>query len=581
MIRQTMRLLALAAAGLVLAGGAWGQVLRQGSNPAFMVAAEYFGASAGREIQSSKFPPPGVTESDPADLPVRPYVSLTVGGATTSDTPTITAGNTADITFTLGGATFSETVAPANLDRRNGGCDSATKANLPVSVQIGGAKGDSSVTFRVTSPDDAGLANGNVICFWVPNVQATLVTVSAPGVMPAVMGVTVTASIAQGVANNNPFPTLINGNNVDTTGMPTADNSSGAPGPITDRIVFTAAPALATSLGAGGTGLVSLADRTKIASGGTADPSAADPSMAAMGVSVGSLSIAASPAAGMIWKLDGSGAVATASTETSGLDTLDASLGGQVMISVGGPFQDGDKVVFGTGTSARQVEPDEDGMASTAVELKPVTDMGIVYVPGGAGVLKPSTFAAAAMYSFNSLDNNNSLPIMTSTGRIDYAGINVEAYAYGVVRGGGIDTSYGRATCEAASGMCQLFADCTDQDGMNYFGGPVPIPAGATAVIDSDALAGALGGGWEKGRGRCDIYSTAPLAFQHMIRSHGLLINNSVVVGRHLDEDTSTAEAIKEVVDDICASVGNADADGAVGGEADYACMPVDTMPSL
>ena len=572
MIRQTVRSLALAAVGLALAGGAWGQVLRQATNPAFMVAAEYFGATAGREIQSSKFGPPGVTET-PDDLAVRPYVSLTVGGATGAGA--ITGGNTADITFTLGGATFSETVAPANLDRRDAGCDTATKGALQVALQSGGAKGDHSATFRVTSPD-AGLADGNIICFWVPNLQATLVTVSAPGVTPAVMGVTVTASITQGVTNNDPFPTVINGNNVDAAGMATADNTSGMPGPITDRTVFTAASALTTSLGEGGTASVALADRTKIASGGVADPSADDPTMATMGLMVGSLSIAPAANADMIWKLDGSGPVATASTDGGALDTLDASLGGQVKLTVGGPFQDGDKVVFGTGATARQVQPGDDGMASTAVELKPTTAMGIVYVPSGTGILEPSTFAAGGMYSFNNLDNNNALPIMTSTGSIKYAGIEIEGYAYGVVRGGGIESSIVRATCNAPSGMCQVFASCRDQSGMSYFGGPVEIAAGATGRIDSDGIAAALGGGWDSGRGACDIYSTHDLAVQHMVRSHDTLINNSAVVGRDLDENTDKIDAIQKVVDNICNSVvGIADVDLTMTGDQPTPCRTV------
>ena len=45
MIRQTVRSLALAALAFALAGGAWGQALRQGSSDAAMVALEYFGAT--------------------------------------------------------------------------------------------------------------------------------------------------------------------------------------------------------------------------------------------------------------------------------------------------------------------------------------------------------------------------------------------------------------------------------------------------------------------------------------------------------------------------------------------------------
>ena len=573
MIRQTVRSLALAALGLALASGAWGQSLRQSASMPAMVALEYFGAAGGREIEASGF------DLDSATTGLqRPYVALT-------PTAAISVGNVADITFTLTGATFSQTVSPANLDRRSACTSSDTTEGLSISVAGGGARTDSSVTFRVEAT--AAFDSSAALCFWVPNLQATLANLSPPGTPPAdqMMGVAVTATIKQGVTNSNPFPARISGPaaaDVDTDSSGSVDGAEVGNAPNAPSSIFIGERALVTSLGDGGMAMVALADRSKIASGGTPDPSASDPKAAAMGLLVGTLSVkVATNAATEIWQLDGGGFVVDG-------DDLDGSLGGQVMLSVGGPFQDGDKVVFDLpGESTRSVTP-SGGMASTSVELAPDTTTPIVYVPGGTGVLRPAKFAAMAKYAFNSLDNNSALPIMASVGSITYQGITVQAYAYGVVRGGGMDTSYGRATCEAASGMCQLFADCTDQDGTAHFGGPVPIAAGATAVIDSDALAGALGGGWDKGRGRCDIWSTAPLAFQHMVRSHGLLINNSAVVGRGLDENAD--DSIQGVVDRICASVGMGDGlqDGDDDPEnpgtplvtdVDTVCTPVDTMP--
>ena len=570
MIRQTVRSLALVAAGLLLAGGAWGQVLRQSTSAEQMVALEYFGAAGGREILSAGFD----VDADPADRTsaVRPYVALTPGAE-------IAIGNVANITYALGGATFSQTVSPANLDLRST-CTAATpSAGLSVSVVNGGAKTDREVTFRVEAT--AALTSAVAICFWVPNVQATLVNTSPPGTAAAdqVMGVTVTATIEQGVTNSAPFPARISGplsNDADANDDGDAvDGAEVGSSPNSDKVIFTAKRALTTGLGTGQMAMVALADRSKIASGGTADPSASNPNTAVMGVSVGTLSIAAAPNAGSIWKLDGKDAVYT----TGAGGGIDSTLGGQVMVMVSGPFQDGDKVVFGSGSSVRQVKP-TGMMASTSLELA-VGTTPIVYVPGGTGVLKPSTFAAGAKYAFNNLDNNSALSIMGSTGTISYAGISVEGYAYGVVRGGGTDSSYLRVTCEAASGKCDVFGDCTDQDGMNYFGGPVPVPAGATAVWSSEDIAAVLDGGWEKGRGRCDIYSTAPLAVQHMVRAGHALINNSAVVGRHLDEDTDAIDAIRMVVDDICESVGEGDLtnDGNGDAEVDTACMPVDVSP--
>ena len=169
MIRQTARSLALVAAGLLLAGGAWGQVLRQSTSDAPMVALEYFGVAGGREILSAGFD----VDTDPADrtVAVRPYVALTPG------TP-ITTGNVADITFTLTGATFSQTAGPANLDLRTACTAASAEAGLSVSVSSGGARGDSSVTYRVEATADAGLTTSQSICFWVPNVRATLANLS-------------------------------------------------------------------------------------------------------------------------------------------------------------------------------------------------------------------------------------------------------------------------------------------------------------------------------------------------------------------------------------------------------------------
>ena len=278
------------------------------------------------------------------------------------------------------------------------------------------------------------------------------------------------------------------------------------------------------------------------------------------------------PKAASIWQLDGGGAVINDDGD------LDSSLGGQITLSVGGPFQDGDRVVLNLGETARSVAP-EGGMATTSLALEPRTTP-VVYVPGGTGILKPSAFALMTKYAFNSLDNNDDLPIMASVGRISYAGIDVEGYAYGVVRGGGIESSVVRVTCNAPSGMCHVFADCMDQAGMGYFGGPVPIPAGTTGVIDSDDIAAALGGGWDSGRGACDIYSTHDLSVQHMVRSGDSLINNSTVFGRDLDENTDSIDAIKMVVDNICASVGSGDPETVDDAEVDTVCLPVDVSPA-
>ena len=561
MIRQTMRSLALLSAGLLLAGGAWGQVLRQSTSDLVYVAAEYFGAAEGREIQSSGFA-------------ARPYVALTPSAQ-------IDTGNVANITYRLAGATFSQTVSPSNLTKRGRG--DAITAGLSVSVESGGQRGDTSVTFRVEAT--APLTDSESIRFEVPNVQATLANLSPPETPPAqqVWGVAVTATIVQGVTNANPFPSRISGPlSGDEDANDDGDALDGAEvgsSPNVDVRVFAVKRALATSLGTGGSAQVALADRTKIASGGTADPSAADPDDATSGLAVGTLTIKAAADASSIWQLNGRGAVVDASGD------LDSSLGGQIDVAVSGPFNDGDKVVFDlAGPSTRTEEP-SGNVASTSLQLELDSSTAIVYVPGGTANLKPSRFTASAQYSFNNLENDNNLAILPSSGTISYLGINVEGYAYGVVQAGGQDTSFVRATCEGGRG-CQVYLDCTDQAGENYFGGPAAIASGATVAWSSDAIAGVLGAddGWA-GRGRCDFWSTASLAVQHMVRSGDNLVNNSAVVGRGLDENVD--DDLGGALADICASVGSGDgeqdgADDGSGGtypnDVDTECMPVDTL---
>ncbi len=567
MIRQTLRPVALAAAAsaLLLSGAAWGQgaVLRQVVSTAPDVASEYFGGEA-RSVQLSKF---DVDLS--AEGQQRPFVGLNV------DTATITPGNVAEITFTLAGATFEQPATAGNLDRRGDSCSGEAGGNLRTSVMSGGARGDTSVTFRAEITGDEGLTADQAVCFWVPDLSVTLTTVSARGVTPMVRGVNVTASIKTTSTTGTTFPSRINGPDADVDMNQTTPD---VPGPITMKTILEAESALTARFLNGDPALVNIADRTKIASGGTPDPRVSGPG-ATMGIRVGTLSLALSTAP--IWKLDGG----TAEAPTLSTGTLDSSLSGQIRLAVSGRFQSGDAVVVGAGPTAL-VETPKDGDRS--VEVTTPIQVGshtVVYVPGGTAALRPGAFAVGGTYLFNDRRNNNAMIRPLGTATVGYIGINVEGYAYGVVKGGGMETSYGRVTCESSpsrAGTCAIFADCTGQDGTGYFGAAPPITVGETVVWSSDDIAAVLGGGWDSGRGRCDIHSDGELSVQHMVRSGHALINNSTVVGRGLDarEDAarkSEIAAVKTVVDRICRSVGDdttgaTDRDGTATGEQRTAC---------
>lgn len=558
MIRQMVRSAALFAAGLLLANVAWGQaVLRQSSSMPQLVAAEYFGGEA-RMVQVSNM---DIVQPETPNGQQRPYVELNLTGAAIDD------GNTADITFVLTGATFDQPVSPNLLDQRATGCPSGTGAAAPgddieATVREGGARGDSSVTFGVEVTDTAAgtLATGQSLCFWIPDLSVTLATVSAPTVTPPVRGVNVTATVIKPIATTgSTFPSRI-------SGPATGDTMEGGVGsaPNTDVRILQATPALTASMGMGDTAYVAITDRTKIATRGTPDPSAGDPTSAMMGLRVGTLSVGVSQMS--IWELDGSGYLPT--------DAVDGGLSGQIDLSVGGRFQSGDRVVVGSGPTALMAEIDG-MMAEVTVQTAVISGMPIVYVPGGVDALKPGTFTAAGAYLFNDRRNANG-PIGMSQGEIKYAGIDVEGYAYGVTRGGGTDRSFVRVTCETTA-PCAIFADCTGQDGEEYFEAAPPIPGGATVAWNSDDIEGLMGDDWTnasmdgRGRGRCDVLSNGELSVQHMLSRGDALVNSSAVVGRSLDLRADRARAqIDMVVDNICDSVvGHSGRDAHLGDATD------------
>lgn len=550
MIRQTVRSIGLAAAGLLLASVAWGQpVLTQTSIDAQYLAAEYFGDQGARVFQASKVTDVVATATITER---RPYVQLLLTG-----TP-VTDGNTADITFRLSGATFSQTASAVDLDHRSPNCEAAAPVPGGIvegTVMGGGNPGDDYVTYRVEVTDTGAdpFAVDTAICFWLPDLAVTPGPLSKEEGQEEGQGVTVKAESIKPIASTGtPFPRQI-------CGAPTTMPANPCPTPSGSEVnVFETKPALTASLGTGGTAyVVDLANRLTIGRGGTPDPSATGVG-AAMGLLVGRLTVGVSQE--HIWELDGGGYLPK--------DAVDGSLSGQIKLTVGGTFQSGDKLVVGSGPTALMGEIDAEGkVAEVSLQIERIGGMPIVYVPGGVDVLKPTTFSAAGAYLFNDSRNRHG-PFGMSHGELKYFGIDVEGYAYGVVRGSGTDRSFVRVTCETAT-PCAIFADCTSQNGEGeYFEAAPPIPGGATMAWSSDDIGDLMGDhDWvgTPGRGRCDVYSNGELSVQHMVRSGGILVNSSAVVGRSLDLRADRARAtIDMVVDNICASV-----EGHLGREGD------------
>ena len=570
MIRHAGRALALFAVGALFASGAWAQATDQSrpitlvqsvTNP-YTVAAELLGSADGTVVQLGSAAVTATTGTAS-----RPAVRLTLTDGAQADGTAITAAviadNTAEVTFTLTGAVFAQNVGGSTLDLRaalpaSPSADDlvapgAAVATLSTEVIAGGAVGDGSVTFLIETTG-AGIASGQRISFWVPDLRVTPTTVGATSTTPPmpIPGVAIVATLEGKRATRGadpgqvPLPGVVGAND---TLMPVANN-------VANRQVLAMANVIGISLGDStlNQAMVALDNRKVFASSNaTYTPRGATTVTRALGLGTLMVSINHMSGTNMIYTLDPSDpAVEDATTDDPDLDN---ALAGNIDVMVKGTFNEGDKVLYGTEQTEAKMA---DGMAAVSIPITgAASTTSLMYVPGGVDDLRPGTITAVAMRNFSRAGNASGKPTM-SMGTISYLGVGVEAYAHGVVRGGGTDSSYVRVRCADARGApaCVVFADCFDQAGMNYFEEAGVIAAGATSVVSSDMIAAALGGGWDSGRGACDILSNGDLEVQHMVRSGHVLVNNSAVVGRSLGRDIEgRLDSVDKALADICSSV--------------------------
>ena len=529
MIEQKMRSALPLLAGLLLSAGAWGQTVKfvQDNQGMALVASEYFGSADGREVTF--------------DGDKRPMITLQIMDDDTAGSPgngVLDVRNEAKLTFTLNGATFASSVRAGDLklyDNAAGNEIGDTTADvesnaMQKSIASGGGRGDRSVTFDLevtgtTAIDPEADTGHEFLAFEMPSLQVTPARFSATD-PTAGSGVTVVAGLVAGRSGANPFPSRVEGS--------VAANAAGrqAINPVDDGAVLMLASALTASVGTGGTAQVALADRKAII--GTSGVSVTmDDGAKARGLNVGQVSVTLDDGTGGdIYVLRGD----DPAVDTGG--TLDSTLAGTLNVTVRGPFQTGDRVLLGANQRATGAKPFEMSGGAATVELalrENILPMDMVYVPGGVDDLKPANFVATASWDFNDSDNRSgSATQAPAVGVLSYQGVNLRGYAYGVVRGGGIESSFLRVGClgaPAATGVCAVFLDCNGQDGGAHFGQIQSIANNATEVFTSAEIATALGGGWDSGRGRCDLLTDGTsLQVQHMVRSGSIQVNNSVVV---------------------------------------------------
>ena len=487
MLEQMKRaavLLAIWGGGAMLAfpSGAWGQSsfdhrLEQSSDPgsATKIASEYFGAPDGREVQAR------ASDADAAKI----VIQLLAGG----DDP-VSAGNEADLTFSLAGATFASRVSLSQFE--------STDADVSLSLATGGQKGDSSVTVHVGLAGD-GMNDAAKIIFTLPDLHVTPVVIDDSGTE----GATVDASIEITTsAGRITFPDEI----IEVETPTELERVDAAPEPI-----YELADALEITLGAGSDGQVSLMDR-KVLTG-------ANDMMPTGSLNLGALTAAS---AGNSAQILGEGGDVVA------LDGLgDAGLQGMLIVTASGDFQTDDKVMLG---EAELTRSEDGGSYSGGVAIADAgSGLDITYVPGGVDDLLPTTFNTTVTVRYDD-ELNASGPVegQQATATINYEGISLAAYAHGIVKAGGAAVTYLRVACPGATD-CSVFAACKDQSGASHFGELGVVAAGGLEVYDSNEIGEALDGGWETGRGRCDLLSDGVLEVQNMLNQGSANVNNSLV----------------------------------------------------
>ena len=548
MIRHAGRAAALFAVSALFVGGAWAQELtmaQTATNP-YLVAEELLGSADGTVVQlgdaggSTGAPQPAIRLKVPA------------GG--------IAADNTAEITFSLTGAVFGENVGGRTLDLRD--TLTATDAHPGLSAEVisGGNLGDSSITFLAEAT--AAIDANEYVTFWLPDLRVTPAVIGTNATTGAPeLGVDVVATVVEKRAvksgSAGPFVKVSGARDKTAVGSTPAENN------LAKRQVLALADVVNISMGMGpNVGTVALAARTRFAvSNATYTPPGSSTPTSALRLGTLTVTITGdtdrnyATAAGRVYTLDPDDPAVewddnnTSANLTDDEYDLDSSLAGNVDVVVKGAFKSGDLVVYGPERTKAKMS---DGMAAVSI---PITGAGssteIIYVPGGVETLRPGDITAMAMLNFSRAGNAAGLPAV-SVGRIEYAGIKVDAYAHGVVKGGGTDKSFLRVRCASATD-CTVFLDCHDEAGDNYFDEAGTVGGGETAVWNSDDVATVLSGGWSSGRGACDLLSSGTLEVQHMVRSGHTLINSSAVVGRSLSE--AALASIDKVVNDICSAV--------------------------
>ena len=585
MIEQMKRAALLSVVSALFASGAWGQATPNWQQDSWRLnfAAEYFGDP--REVLNST----GLR----GNLAMRTRLKT----VDFNNARYVAKGNVVLLTYRLMGATFASSISTAGLTitrkasqtgGSNAGGSPEELLDVAVSPGGGGAVGDNYVTYRLTVGDDCiigksvtGLTLGDLasgipdtfdpcdgsapannsngwstdsgasvkledfILFNLPNLMVDPVALLAPeGAdrrMPPTTGVAVVVSfesVESVGAGGMTFPTTIAGlydhdGRPDTPGKVDLGHPGGG-----DALILRSTPVLTVSLADGTDAEVDIRAREVLDDdGGSVAMKVDEEDVRALKVATLMIDATAPDATAgyeSVYQLR----THTQPTTSTGVQ---ASLGGNVDVTVVGPFREGDAVYLGT--TKMTMNDNGDFMGSTSIANTADGGVAVNYVPNGTVDLRPGDFSATAALKFNEAKNaSGAIPLSRTPGEADgmgmasiaYQSIGPMAYAYGVVRAGGMETSFLRVGCVTSAAGCAVFLDCTDQAGAAYFGELMGIPRGATMVYDSDAIASSFpNGGWERGRGSCQLLSNGALEVQHNVRSGSIQTSQNIVIGNN------------------------------------------------
>ena len=188
-------------------------------------------------------------------------------------------------------------------------------------------------------------------------------------------------------------------------------------------------------------------------------------------------------------------------------------------------------------TRATGESPEQERLRTQGVATR-----SLIYRPNGTDTLRPATYRSNFSVDFDADESadkavqtttlRTEYTVMAATGQAAAAPIVAMRQAPAVPPMDSVDVGNIRVKCEVSTD-CTVYLECDDSTGESWFVQlPDPIPGRSTLRLTSENIAMHLGvaeeEGWN-GRLSCAVMSTADISIQVLIRSGGVLVNNTYV----------------------------------------------------